>query len=65
MNYVWVGWIYRIGEQGYDRDFTSDPIIVFDNITAAQKWRNNERDRKIKKLHIEKNACCRTCKSTL
>lgn len=65
MSEVWVGFTEYIVEQGYGHNTTSEPLIVFDNVKIANKWKKLESDRKIKRLEVQSKTECHICGSKL
>jgi hypothetical protein len=50
---VWIGYHHDVG--------TSAPMIAFDSLETAEKWKKLNADRKIKMLFINEHANCPTC----
>jgi len=58
---VWVGWEFKEGEGGYTNDWKSNPLVVFDNMEMAKKWKRLDEDRRIKVFDVQSHAECLTC----
>lgn len=65
MTDVWVGWTHVTEEQGYGYDQVSEPLVIFDNANAAHKWKNNGKDKKVKKIYVAQKAKCNCCDGDL